>query len=33
MKSIKKGTGGIVCLYEDLVNIDKNNWVIPVNYL
>ena len=33
MKSIKKGTGGIICLYDDLINIDKNNWVIPVNYL
>jgi predicted AAA+ superfamily ATPase len=33
IKGIKKGTGGIVCLYDDLVKIDQNNWVIPVNVL
>src|SRR6056297_158312 len=33
MKGIEKGRGGIICLYDDLVKIDQNNWVIPVNYL
>ena len=23
------GTGGVVCMYKDLVPIDKNNWYIP----
>ncbi len=33
IKGMKKGTGGIVCLYDDLVKIDQNNWVIPMNDL
>ncbi|MCK5811779.1 MAG: ATP-binding protein [Clostridiales bacterium] len=27
------GTGGLICLYDDLLDIDQNNIVIPVNYL
>jgi len=27
------GTGGIICLYNDLVPIDGNNWIIPVGLI
>lgn len=27
------GTGGIICLYDDLVPIDGNNWIIPVGLI
>lgn len=30
---MEKGTGGIICLYDNLVKLDEKNWVIPVNYL
>ena len=27
----KVGTGGIICLYDDLIHLDENNYIIPVS--
>lgn len=27
------GTGGIICLYSDLLPLDRNNWLVPVGLL
>jgi predicted AAA+ superfamily ATPase len=33
INGMEKGTGGVICLYDNLVKLDEKNWVIPVNYL
>jgi predicted AAA+ superfamily ATPase len=33
INGIKKGTGGVICLYETLLQLDEDNWVIPVSFL
>ena len=33
INNIKKGMGGVICLYETLVQLDEDNWVIPVSFL
>ena len=30
---IKRGSGGIICMYDKLVTLKDNDKVIPVNYL
>ena len=25
------GTGGIICLYDDLMHLDENNYIIPIS--
>ena len=30
---IKRGSGGVVCLYDNLVTLRGNDKVIPINYL
>lgn len=25
------GTGGIICFYDELMHLDKNNYIIPVS--
>lgn len=27
----KVGTGGIICLYDDLMHLDENNFIIPIS--
>jgi hypothetical protein len=31
--SVKRGTGGMVCLYDNLATLDENDRTIPVNML
>ncbi|MDI6706303.1 MAG: ATP-binding protein [Bacillota bacterium] len=33
IKGMKVGTGGVVCMYDKCVRIDKNNMTVPVMYL
>lgn len=33
IKNMEVGTGGVVCMYDRLVNIDAENKVIPINFL
>ena len=30
---VKRGSGGVVCLYDNLVSLDENDKVIPISYL
>lgn len=30
---IKRGGGGVICLYDKLISLDENNKIIPVGYL
>ena len=30
---IKRGSGGVICLYDKLITLRGNDRVIPVNYL
>ncbi len=31
--SVKRGPGGVICMYDNLVTLKDNDRVIPVNYL
>lgn len=31
--SVKRGSGGVICLYDNLVTFSENDRVIPINYL
>ena len=31
--NIKRGSGGVVCLYDNLLTLQGNDKIIPINYL
>lgn len=31
--NIKRGSGGVVCLYDNLITLRDNDRVIPINFL
>jgi hypothetical protein len=31
--SVKRGSGGVICLYDNLITLKGNDRVIPVKYL
>jgi predicted AAA+ superfamily ATPase len=33
IKNIKRGSGGIICMYDNLITLKDNDMVIPVKYL
>lgn len=30
---MKRGTGGVICLYDKLISLSETDKVIPINYL
>lgn len=30
---VRRGPGGVTCLYDRLVSLKGSDWVIPINYL
>ena len=30
---VKRGNGGVICLYDKMISLDENNKTIPVGYL
>lgn len=33
IKSVKIGSGGVICMYDNLVPLIDNNYIIPINYI
>ena len=33
IKGIRRGSGGVICMYDNLITLKDNDVVIPVKYL